>query len=374
MRKIFLNFLAFLYRILLRPIFFLFNSETIHKVLVNFGWILGAIPPARSLFAFLLNTESPALSQNIHGIEFENPIGLAAGFDYQAKLTRILPFAGFGFGTVGTITNTPYEGNPGPRLGRLIKSRSLLVNKGFKNDGIDALIRRFNKTYSFYPVGLSIGKTNSRETSTQESAITDIVSAFKKAEAADLPFAYYELNISCPNLFGNVSFYPPENLRDLLVAVKNLNIKKPIFVKMPINETNEDTTKMLEVIISFPIQGVIFGNLQRDRNHPDLLPEEVALHGKGNFSGKPTEKRSNELIALAYKNYGQKLTIIGCGGVSSAKDAYTKIKNGANLIQLITGLIYEGPQLVAQINEELPRLLRKDGFKNISEAVGANLK
>ena len=171
-----------------------------------------------------------------------------------------------------------------------------------------------------------------------------------------------------------MSFYPPENLRELLKAVTALNPKKPMFIKMPITESDTDVHKMLEVITQFPVQGVIFGNLQKDRSHPDLLPEEVALHGKGNFSGKPTEKRSNELIKLAYKTFGKKLVIIGCGGVFSAEDAYTKIKSGASLVQLITGLIFMGPQLAAQINLELPRLLEKDGFKNISEAIGADIK
>ena len=373
MKRLFVNLCGVVYRAL-RPVLFLTNSETIHEFLVNFGGVLGAIPPVRRLFYSLWVKENPMLTQNILGIEFENPIGLATGFDYKAKLTRILPFMGFGFGTVGTITNNPYEGNPRPMLGRLVKSRALLVNKGFKNDGVDAVVRKFKNTETFYPVGLSIGKTNSKETATQEAAIADIIAAFKKAEATDLPFAYYELNISCPNLFGNVSFYPPGNLQALLLAVADLNLKKPLFIKMPITESDEDVMKMFEVIHSFRVDGVIFGNLQKDRSHPDLLPEEVALHGKGNFSGKPTEKRSNELIKLAYKTFGKKLVIIGCGGVFSAEDAYTKIKNGASLVQLITGLIFMGPQLAAQINLELPKLLKKDGFKNISEAVGADIK
>ena len=373
MKRLFVNLCGVLYRAL-RPVLFLTNSETIHEFLVNFGGVLGAIPPVRCLFYSLWVKESPMLTQNVLGIEFKNPIGLATGFDYKAKLTRILPFIGFGFGTVGTITQNPYEGNPRPMLGRLVKSRALLVNKGFKNDGIDAVVKKFKNTETFYPVGLSIGKTNSKETAAQEAAIADIIASFKKAEAANLPFAYYELNISCPNLFGNVSFYPPENLRELLEAVTALNPKKPMFIKMPITESDADVHKMLEVITQFPVQGVIFGNLQKDRSHPDLLPEEVALHGKGNFSGKPTEKRSNELIKLAYKTFGKKLVIIGCGGVFSAEDAYTKIKSGASLVQLITGLIFMGPQLAAQINLELPRLLEKDGFKNISEAIGADIK
>jgi dihydroorotate dehydrogenase len=127
---------------------------------------------------------------------------------------------------------------------------------------------------------------------------------------------------------------------------------------------------MLTAVIEFPVSGVIFGNLQKDRNHPSLDPKEVARYPKGNFSGKPTEERSNELIRLAYREYGKRLVVIGCGGVFNAEDAYKKIRLGATAVQLITGLIYEGPQLVASINAELPRLLKKDGFSNVSEAIG----
>jgi dihydroorotate dehydrogenase len=152
-----------------------------------------------------------------------------------------------------------------------------------------------------------------------------------------------------------------------------LKLKKPLFIKMPIEKTNDEVLNMLNVVVEFPVEGIILGNLQKDRKEPSLQKEEVKKFAVGNFSGKPTEKRSNELIAMAYKKYGKKLVIIGCGGVFNASDAYKKIRLGATLVQLITGLIFEGPQLVAQINLELPKFLQRDGFKNISEAIGADL-
>ena len=139
---------------------------------------------------------------------------------------------------------------------------------------------------------------------------------------------------------------------------------------MPINESNQSVRKMLDVIMKHNIKGVILGNLQKDRTNPALLKEEIKWQ-KGNFSGLPTQKRSDELISLAYKYCKGKLIIIGCGGIFSPEDAYRKIKLGASLVQLITGLIYEGPLLVAKINQELPKLLESDGFKNISEAIGS---
>lgn len=315
------------------------------------------------------------LQQKIAGITFDGPMGLAAGFDYEARLTQILPSIGFGFQTIGTITNLPYGGNPRPMLGRLPKSKSLMVNKGFKNDGAIKTAEKLKHLTFRIPVGISIGKTNGQKLKeTQKTAIADILQAFEVFEKTNIKNAYYELNISCPNLFGNITFYPPKNLDELLSAVDGMKISKPIFIKMPINETDSQTLKMLEVISHHKITGVIFGNLQKNRNDSSLNKDEVAKFKVGNFSGKPTQKRSDELIELAYKNYGKKLIIIGCGGVFSTQDAYRKIKLGASLVQLITGLIYEGPLLVAKINQELPDLLKKDGFSNISEAVGVDLR
>ena len=149
--------------------------------------------------------------------------------------------------------------------------------------------------------------------------------------------------------------------------------RKPLFIKMPIVKTNKETMEMLDVIVKFPVAGVILGNLQGNRNDKSLNKEEVEKFSVGNFSGKPTEQRSNELIELAYRNYGKKLVIIGCGGIFNASDAYKKIKLGASLVQLITGLIFEGPQLAAQLNIDLAKLLKRDGFINISEAIGKDV-
>ena len=232
---------------------------------------------------------------------------------------------------------------------------------------------RINLSFGF-PVGISIGKTNTEKLTTQRQSIDDIIKAFKETEKSKVNFSYYELNISCPNLVGNISFYEPQKLEELLIEVKRLKLSKPVFIKMPIDQTDKETLDMLRAIVNYPIQGVIFGNLQKDRLDPSFDKQEILKYKVGNFSGKPTEKRSNELIKLAYKNFGNKLTIIGCGGVFNAKNAYTKIKLGATLIQLITGLIYEGPLLPAEINSDLSDLIKKDGLKNISEAIGVNAK
>lgn len=362
-----------MYRYIVKPILFLINPETIHELMISFGELLGNIQPLKKLINFLFNYQNAHLHQKIGNIDFKNPIGLAAGFDYNASLTQILSSVGFGFQTVGTITNLPYKGNPKPMLGRLPRSLALMVNKGFKNIGAEKIIEKLKCLQFQIPVGISIGKTNTPILKTQKQSVDDIVNTFRSFELPKANHSYYELNISCPNLiYGkNISFYPPKNLTELLNALEKLKIKKPIFVKMPIEKSNKEFFAMLKVIEKYKfIKGVIIGNLQKNRTDPSLDQNEVKKWKVGNFSGKPCEQRSNELIRLTYQKYKKRLVIVGCGGVFSTQDAYKKIKLGASLIQLITGMIYEGPALIAQINLELVELLKKDGYHNIQEAIG----
>jgi dihydroorotate dehydrogenase len=367
--------IGFIYKNILKPIIFLFDSEMVHDAMTDLGEKMGGLNVVKVLNKSLVRVDDSRLSQKIANIKFENPIGLAAGFDYEARFTQILPSLGFGFMTGGTITNMAYVGNPKPRLGRLPNSKSLLVNKGFKSSGADVVSSRLSKLKFDAPLGISIGRTNSAELKTQKQSIKNIISAFKKFEKVKVKNSYYELNISCPNLIhGDISFYPPRNLNQLLVEIDKLKLKKPIFVKMPIIKTNKETLKMLGIIAKYSPVGVIFGNLQMDRKHPDLDLNEVKKFKMGYFSGKPTYKRSNELIKLSYKHFKDRFIIIGCGGVFNGKDAYEKITLGASLVQLITGLIYKGPQLASQINFELLDLMEKDGFGKISEAIGTKNK
>ena len=370
MRRVTLDLFAWVYQRLAKPIFFLFAPEFVHDGMTTFGEILGKGRLVRQIAASLCSVSDRTLVQTIAGVRFRSPVGLSAGFDYEAKLTQILPSLGFGFQTVGTITNGPYGGNPPPMLGRLPKSRSLMVNKGFKNMGIVATLRKLTGLKFPSIVGISIGRTNTPRLETVADSIEDICEAFTEVERSTVPFAYYELNISCPNLFGNISFYPPKNLRALLTAMQSLRLSKPLFIKMPIELSNSRISTLFDVIVKYPVAGVIFGNLQKNRKDPSFNQEEVKRFPVGNFSGKPTEARSNELVRLAYKRYGKKLVVIGCGGIFTAEDAYRKMRLGASLVQLITGMIYQGPQLVSQINSGISELLQKDGYSHVSEIIG----
>ena len=361
---------------LLKALLFKIDAQFVHEAALSFGENLGKIN-AGTLISPFFSYKNESLNQSVHGISFTNPIGLAAGFDYNAQLTQILPSIGFGFETIGTITNMAYEGNPIPRLGRLPKSKALMVNKGFKNNGAKNIVEKLRSKNFKTPVGISIGRTNSALLQTQEESVADIVLAFKTFEQAKINNSYYELNISCPNLIHgnkNITFYTKENLTHLLDEVSKLTITKPIFAKMPIIIENDRVLELLQVLTKYKINGVVFGNLETRRDNKFLDPTEVKLFEVGNFSGKPTTERSNELIELAFKNYGKDLTVIGCGGVFSGKDAYEKIIRGASLIQLITGMIYEGPMLISSINRYLAERLKQDGFSNLSEIVGLKFK
>lgn len=364
----------FLYIHIVKRFFFLFSAECIHGSLTRTGNFLGSFALGRGITRIFFSYAHHSLEQDVCGIHFKNPIGLAAGFDYDAKLPQILPSFGFGFNSVGTITNMSYEGNPPPMLGRLPKSKSLLVNKGFKNRGAEKISQELKKYSLEIPLGISIGRTNSSKLTTVSQSIEDIILAYSVFENAQVKNLYYELNISCPNLlFATEDFSDPKNLEPLLKEIDTLHLKKPVFIKMPIDKSDEQIRTALEVISKHDsIRGVIFGNLQKNKKDSSLDPVEVAKFDRGYFSGKPCEKRSNELIKLAFKEYGTKLVVIGCGGVFTAEDAYKKIRNGATLIQMITGMIFEGPQVISAINQGLVELLKKDGFSHISEAIGVD--
>lgn len=364
---------GFLYKNLFKPIAFKFDAELVHNAMTKAGVHLGNYRATRNLTKRLFYYKNKKLAQEIAGIKFENPIGLSAGFDYNADLTQILPSVGFGFATVGTITNMPYEGNPKPQLGRLPRSRSLLVNKGFRNIGAKVISEKLKPKKFDIPIGISIGRSNSDTLKTLEKSIEDILISFKTVENAKIKNAYYELNISCPNLIHgskNITFYPPANLEKLLSRVDKLKLSKPLFIKMPISEDNKSFEKMLNVILKHKVTGVIIGNLQKDRTLKSFDKSEIKKAGMGNFSGAPCFRRSNELISLAYKRSKGKLVIIGCGGVFDAKDAYEKMRLGANLVMMITGMIYEGPQVIGEINRGIVELLKRDGYEMVEESVG----
>lgn len=338
----------------LKKIFFLFNPVAVHNSMVFSGTILGSNPITQWLIGLILGFTSLDNTKLLAGIHFPAPVGLAAGFDYNADLTQILPSLGFGFHSIGTITLEPYGGNSPPMLQRMPNSKALLVNKGLKNLGARETIKKLTGLTFQVPVGISIASTNKHFTN-EKSQILDIVTCFKLFENSPVQHSYYELNISCPNTFGGEPFTTPTKLDTLLNALDKVKINRPIFVKMPIDQSRKETLSLLKVIAQHRYAGVIVGNLTKDHTNPDISATDKLLwsKNKGNVSGKPTFKRSNDLIALTKKHYGKQLIIIGTGGIFSPADAKKKLDLGADLVQLITGMIYEGPQLIGLINRSV---------------------
>lgn len=357
----------FFYQNFLKPIFFKFEPETVHDRMIFLGRLLATNTLSKKIAGLFFSYSNKALEQKLLGIKFSNPVGLSAGFDKDARLTEILPSVGFGFAEIGTITGEVCKGNAKPRLWRLKKSRSLVVNYGLKNEGSEKIAQRLGNKKFAIPIITSIGKTNSEKTAETEAGIEDYLKAYKEFTHIGQIF---DINISCPNAFGGTPFSDPKKLNKLLSEIDKVVTRKPIFLKMPADLSEIQLEEIIKVAGKHKIAGFICTNLTKDRNNKkivDRVPE------KGGISGKVVEDLANDLVAKVYRKTKGKYIIIGCGGVFSAEDAYKKIKLGANLIQLITGMIFEGPQVISEINQGLVGLLNRDGYKNISEAVGKDV-
>lgn len=345
------------------------EPESMHNWMLEFGQFLGSNAITRAITTLSFSYSNKVLEQKIAGIRFPNPIGLAAGYDKDAILTDILPLVGFGFAEVGSITGEPCKGNPRPRLWRLPESKSLVVYYGLKNEGCEKISRRLKSNKFLIPIGTSIAKTNSKDTVGLKEGINDYVKAYKKFIDSG---SYFAINISCPNAFGGQPFTDSGRLKELLTEIDKIQTKKPIFLKLSPDLTRAEIDKILLVSGQHKVDGFICTNLSKKRNTKRIIDKNVPE--KGTFSGKPVEDVANEQISYVYQKTKGKYVIIGCGGVFSAEDAYKKIKLGASLVQLITGMIFEGPQVISEINQGLVRLLKKDRYSNISQAVGVENK
>ncbi len=363
------NVIKFFYKNILKKIFFRKDPEFVHDRMVRVGSFLGKYSRTKAFTRWLFQYKNSILEQNVCGIHFPNPVGLSAGFDKNAQLTDILPEVGFGFIEIGSITGEPCAGNPKPRLWRLPESQSLVVYYGLKNDGAEAIAKRLSEKHFAVPIGVSIAKTNCQETADTEAGVQDYVKAYRIM--SDIG-SYDTINISCPNAFGGQPFTDRERLDLLLTRLNAHRNKKPMFIKVSPDLSLSEVDDLIEVALLHKVDGVICSNLTKKRENEKIRDANVP--DKGGLSGKVVEDMANSHISYIYKKTQGKLVIMGVGGIFSAEDAYKKIRLGASLVQLITGMIFEGPQLIGEINYGLAQLLKKDGFKNISEAIGVDSK
>ncbi len=342
-----------------------------HDSFVALGEMLGNIPGGRALVRAVCGYEHPSLKIKTLGIDFQNPVGLAAGFDKDARLTKIIPSVGFGFMESGTVTQFSYGGNPGRRLLRLPDDRSLIVYYGLKNIGAEAIKTKLPRLLPFkIPVGLNIGKTNRADIKGEQS-VEDYVATYRMLAPY---FTYATLNVSCPNAEDGRLFQDPQLLDALLMAFSKEKKRGPLFLKISSDLTVREVDEILAVVQKYPfVDGFVVGNLAKRRDAVRLksLERRLNLLPHGGISGAPLRELSTNLIRHIYRRTGGRYVLIGVGGVFTAEDAYEKIKAGASLVQIVTGLVYGGPAIVKKINKGLVELLARDGYEHVSEAVGA---
>ena len=341
-----------LYRSVLKPILFRCNPDTVHNFFRVIGEFAGRFAFLRWIVGLFYNYHGTDISKTVDGIKYCTPIILAAGFDPNGNLTQVLSSVSFGGEEVGSITAHPCEGNPRPWFRRLVRNKAIVVFKGLANLGVDELIKKLSRTLRVrdFVVGISIARTNSADASVDtEAGIRDYVESFTKLNDAKIG-DYYAINISCPNAHTGETFTKPELLSQLLPRIKEVPCAKPIYIKMPINVSWEQFVSLADIADKNGIQGLIIGN--GNKHYEDLeYPEDAPKEFRGGLSGVPCRALSTELIKKTREKYGRRFTIIGVGGIMSSDDAIEKFAAGADLIQLISGMIFEGPGLMKEICE-----------------------
>jgi dihydroorotate dehydrogenase len=388
------------YRRTLRPLLFSLDAEFAHERALEMLSAAGKLPFIASHQAFT----NSRLRTTVAGIEFPNPVGLAAGCDKNARAIRVWPRFGFGFVETGTITAQPQTGNPRPRVFRIPEQQALVNRLGFNSEGsavVASRLARLRRSGPLAaPLGINIGKTKivSGDEATQE----DYRTSYRRLE----PYAdFLVVNVSSPNTPGLREWQEKHKLRSLLCALMSedselleastraagtnsnhsslappmetaissqpatsRSMRKPIFLKISPDMADEDMDDVIEVALEVGIAGIIATNTTIGRG---------ALAGSisetGGMSGRPLCERANEVMKYLYRNTKGRLVLLGVGGISSALDAYERIKSGASLVQFYTALVYQGPMLPRSINEGLLRLMERDGVKQIAELVGAGV-
>ncbi|MEM0900037.1 MAG: quinone-dependent dihydroorotate dehydrogenase [Pseudomonadota bacterium] len=352
-----------------KHVIFLWEPESAHANLKAVGKFLGSNPLTRGLTSLLFNYQHASLVQTVDGVEYKNPVGLSAGFDKDGELTSIYPSLGFGLAELGSFTGEVCPGNPGNRLFRMKKSKSILVWYGLNNQGAEVIAKRLKNTKFKIPIGISAAKSNITEDFNLQDSIDDYLKTY---EAFRDIGHYYTINISCPNTQDGEPFVDQDNLRALLNAINEVSVpEKPVYVKLAADLTRDEVEDILDVVMETKMDGVVLTNLAKPSGEgKHEIKGDLAYH-KGAMSGLPVQRIATQMIRHVYRYTGGQMTIIGVGGIFTARDAYEKITSGANILHMITGMIYDGPQCMGEINRGLVKMLKKDGFNSISEAVGS---
>lgn len=342
-----------MYKSIIRPFLFTKNAESAHYF--AFRWLkrLFKIPGVKSISQNLYGFKDNSLETECFGLKFKNPVGLAAGFDKDAKLYNELSALGFGFIEIGTITPKPQDGNPLPRLFRLPQDQSLINRMGFNNGGLDEAIERLKHRSTDVVIGGNIGKN---KVTPNEEAVNDYLICFKGLHAY---VDYFVVNVSSPNTPNLRALQEKEPLKHILntlqAAGKAFTKKKPILLKIAPDLTEEQLLDIIEIVDETGIDGVIATNTTISREGLKTPKASVDAMGAGGLSGKAVKTRSTEVIRFLHDKSKGSFPIVGVGGIQTADDAREKLEAGASLVQVYTGFIYEGPGMVKRINKGLAK-------------------
>ncbi len=346
----------------IKPLLFKLQPETAHHVAES---VLRLPNICQIPFNFFLQSHfitDDVLKQKLFGREFLNPVGLGAGFDKNATMIRGMQILGFGYTEIGTVTPKPQAGNPKPRMFRHIEEETIQNAMGFNNDGAYKVVKRLQERFPFTtPIGINIGKN---KVTPEKEAINDYTHLIK---AFDGLGDYFVINISSPNTPGLRDLQNEEFITRLFAEAKALT-DMPILLKIAPDMEIEDAVALTKMAVEKGADGIIATNTTIDYSlvkHPKTI---------GGLSGKVLKEKSFQIFdAIAAELYG-KTTLISVGGVDSAQEAYRRIRAGANLVQILSGLVFHGPDMIMNINKELIELIKADGFENITQAIGADRK
>ncbi len=351
------------YKLLIKPSFFLFPPETIHHFVFKIIKLFSAIPGISRITRSVYVVNDKRLERTLFGLTFPNPVGLAAGFDKDAKLYDELGNYGFGHIEIGTLTPKPQPGNEKPRMFRLPEDEALINRMGFNNEGVEAAVKRLKKRKSKIIIGGNIGKN---KVTPNEEAVSDYEKCF---EALFDYVDYFIVNVSSPNTPNLRALQDKVPLTKLLLRLKQLNKKLaqaktsspsgrageglPILLKIAPDLTNEQLDDIIDIVKETKIDGVVATNTTISREGLKTQESKLKTIGAGGLSGKPLAKRSTEVIKYLSDKSNKAFPIIAVGGVHTAEDAIEKLNAGASLVQIYTGFIYEGPGIVKRINKQI---------------------
>lgn len=340
-----------MYKKIIRPVLFRFNPERVHHWTVGALRFAGSLPVLRDIVYNMFTVADPRLERDVLGMKFPNPVGMAAGFDKDAKVYKELGMLGFGFVEIGTVTPLPQPGNPKPRLFRLPKDRALINRMGFNNRGMENAAHNLRGRQAKPIVGVNIGKNT---LTPNESAPADYLKLFRGLyEFAD----YFVVNVSCPNVAGLACLQTGEYLLSivgpLLEFRKGQNEYKPVLVKISPDLTREEIDSVVKVVMKTSVDGVVATNTTTVREGLHISRKKLGQIGNGGLSGAPLTKMAIEMVRYVHEKTEGRYPIIGTGGMMTPQDALDMLDAGANLVQVYTGMIYNGPSFAKQICKAL---------------------